>query len=134
VETVVHDGPEVGLHKPRLDQLWFRQRSPDLLRRKRDFPFDNDGARVGGRLAQRPILSGARQPISCNDGNLKSSQLDKARAEQHRARGDFQVLWPCRLMSIELVDRVINALRRLLYLSDIRAIGANPEPGSISSR
>ena len=49
-------------------------------------------------------------------------------------RGSFQVLRPCRLLSMELVDGVINAVRLLLYLSDVRPIAANPEPEPTSSR
>src|SRR5207248_5022398 len=43
IETVVHDRLEVVLHQPLLDQVWLRERAPDLFRRMRYFPFDNDG-------------------------------------------------------------------------------------------
>src|SRR2546430_14378000 len=47
IETVVHDRLEVVLHEPFLDQVWLRERAPDLFRRKRYLPFDNDGERFG---------------------------------------------------------------------------------------
>src|SRR5215475_10459668 len=36
-ETVVRDRAEVVLHEPLLDQVWLRERAPDLFRRKRYF-------------------------------------------------------------------------------------------------
>src|ERR1700681_5076290 len=45
IETVVHDRLEVVLHEPLLDQVWVRERAPDLFRRKGYLPFDNDGER-----------------------------------------------------------------------------------------
>src|ERR1700687_1494087 len=45
IETMVHDRLEVVLHEPLLDQVWLRERAPDLFRRIRDLTFDNDGAR-----------------------------------------------------------------------------------------
>src|SRR5258708_31202531 len=79
--------PEVILHEPLLDQVWLRERAPDLFRRKRYLPFDNDGERFGrsighwsillsrssswsNRLCQKPVIclvqsiSGAKAP-SC---------------------------------------------------------------------
>src|SRR6266436_7092193 len=34
IETMVHDRLEVVLHEPLLDQVWLRERAPDLFRRK----------------------------------------------------------------------------------------------------
>src|SRR6266550_3805110 len=56
IETVVHDRLEVVLHEPLLDQLWLRERAPDLFRRKRDLPFDNDGERFGRNITHWSIL------------------------------------------------------------------------------
>src|SRR6266478_8400640 len=50
IETMVHDRLEVVLHQPLLDQMWLRERAPDLFRRMRDLTFDNDGARLGRRF------------------------------------------------------------------------------------
>src|ERR1700681_1914082 len=47
IETVVHDRLEVVLHEPFLDQVWLRERAPDLFRRIRYLAFDDDGARFG---------------------------------------------------------------------------------------
>src|SRR5215469_6965880 len=46
IETVAHDWLEVVLHKPLLDQVWLRERAPDLFQRIRYLPFDNDGKRL----------------------------------------------------------------------------------------
>src|SRR5438105_2426442 len=43
IETVVHDRLEIVFHQPLLDQVWLRERAPDLFRRMRYFPFDTDG-------------------------------------------------------------------------------------------
>src|SRR3981081_242793 len=56
IETVVHDRLEVVLHEPLLDQVWLRERAPDLFRRKRDFSFENDGGRFGRSIAHWSIL------------------------------------------------------------------------------
>src|SRR5580704_1955813 len=56
IETVVHDRLEVVLHEPLLDQVWLRERAPDLFRRERDLPFDNDGKRFGRGFAHWSIL------------------------------------------------------------------------------
>src|SRR6185437_17107743 len=56
-ERMVHDRLEVVLHQPLLDQVWLRERAPDLLRRKSQLPFDNDGARFGRRFAHWSIPS-----------------------------------------------------------------------------
>src|SRR6185437_15296177 len=56
-ERMVHDRLEVVLHQPLFDQVWLRERAPDLLRRKSEFPFDNDGARFGRRFVHGSILS-----------------------------------------------------------------------------
>src|SRR5713226_4816253 len=50
IETVVHDRLEVVLHEPLLDQVWLRERAPDLFRRIRYLTFDNDGARFGRNI------------------------------------------------------------------------------------
>jgi hypothetical protein len=47
IETVTHDWREVVLHQPLLDQVWLRERAPELVRWKGEFPFDNDGAQFG---------------------------------------------------------------------------------------
>src|ERR1700730_5267575 len=56
IETVVHDRLEVVLHEPLLDQVWLRERAPDLFRRIRYLPFDNDGERFGRSIAHWSIL------------------------------------------------------------------------------
>src|SRR6266446_2774657 len=56
IETVVHDRPEVVLHEPLLDQVRLRERAPDLFRRKRYLPFDNDGERFGRNIGHWSIL------------------------------------------------------------------------------
>src|SRR5262249_49482661 len=56
IETVVHDRLEVVLHEPLLDQVWLRERAPDLFRRKRYLPFDNDGERFGRSIGHWSIL------------------------------------------------------------------------------
>src|SRR6202163_2479604 len=37
IETVTHGGLKVVLHQPLLDQVWLRERAPDLFRRTGDF-------------------------------------------------------------------------------------------------
>ncbi|MNL44954.1 hypothetical protein D3C87_1675660 [compost metagenome] len=44
IEAMSHDGHEVVLHEPFGDEVGLRQRAPDLLRRMRHFPLDDDGA------------------------------------------------------------------------------------------
>src|SRR6202163_3561932 len=56
IETVVHDRLEVVLHEPLLDQVWLRERAPELFRRIRYLPFDNDGKRFGRSIAHWSIL------------------------------------------------------------------------------
>src|SRR6266576_271798 len=56
IETVVHDRLEVVLHQPLLDQVWLRERAPDLFRRIRYLPFDNDGERFGRSIVHWSIL------------------------------------------------------------------------------
>src|SRR6202165_2661287 len=56
IETVVHDTLEIVLHQPLLDQVWLRERAPDLFRRIRNLTFDNDGERFGRRIAHWSIL------------------------------------------------------------------------------
>src|SRR5438093_1445234 len=56
IETVVHDRLEVVLHQPLLDQVWLRERAPDLFRRMRYFPFDNDGEGFSRSFAHGSIL------------------------------------------------------------------------------
>src|SRR6266478_342055 len=56
IKTVVHDRLEVVLHQPLLDQVWLRERSPDLFRWIRYLTFDNDGERFGRRFVHWSIL------------------------------------------------------------------------------
>src|SRR5215471_4982042 len=56
IETVAPERLEVVLHEPLLDQLGLRERAPDLFRRKRYLPFDNDGERFGRRFVHWSIL------------------------------------------------------------------------------
>src|SRR5262245_42579653 len=56
IEAVAHGWLEVVLHKPLLDQVWLRERAPDLFRRMRDLAFDNDGARFGRSFVHWSIL------------------------------------------------------------------------------
>src|SRR5580658_1558092 len=56
IETVAHDRVEVVLHEPLLDQVWLRERAPDLFRRKRNVPLDNDAERFGRSVGHWSIL------------------------------------------------------------------------------
>src|ERR1700738_5009424 len=56
IETVVHDRLEVVLHEALLDQVWLRERAPELFRRIRYLPFDNDGERFGRGIVHWSIL------------------------------------------------------------------------------
>src|SRR5580700_5292116 len=56
IETVAHDRLEVVLHEPLLDQVWLRERAPDLFRRKRYLTFDNDAERFGRSIGHWSIL------------------------------------------------------------------------------
>src|SRR5437763_14662423 len=56
IETVIHDRLEVVLHEPLLDQVWLRERAPDLLRRKWHVSVDNDGERFGRSMGHWSIL------------------------------------------------------------------------------
>src|ERR1700723_3793098 len=56
IEAVIHDGLEVVLHEPLLDQVWLRERTPDLFRRKRHLSFDNDRGRFGRSIVHWFIL------------------------------------------------------------------------------
>src|SRR5207253_8754886 len=56
IETMTHDWLEVVLHQPLLHQVWLRERAPDLFRRMRHLPFDNDGARFGRGIDHWSIL------------------------------------------------------------------------------
>src|ERR1700738_3492763 len=56
IETVADDRLEVVLHEPLLDQVWLRERAPDLFRRMRYLAFDNDGARFGRFFVHWSIL------------------------------------------------------------------------------
>src|SRR5262249_1543296 len=56
IEAVVDDRPEVVLHEPLLDQVWLRERAPDLFRRMSDLTFDNDGESFGRRFVHWSIL------------------------------------------------------------------------------
>src|ERR1700674_3642985 len=56
IETVAHDRLEVVLHEPFLDQVWLRERAPDLFRRIRYLTFDNDRARFGRSTGHWSIL------------------------------------------------------------------------------
>src|SRR5215469_444637 len=56
IETVAHDRLEVVLHEPLLDQVWLRERAPDLFGRKRYLPFDNDGERFARSIGHWSIL------------------------------------------------------------------------------
>jgi hypothetical protein len=56
IEPVTHSRLEVVLHEPLLDQVWLRERAPDLLRRIRYLAFDDDGTRFGRGFAHWSIL------------------------------------------------------------------------------
>src|SRR5437868_6303511 len=56
IETVVHDRQAIVLHQPLLDEVWLRGRAPVLRRRKRDRPFDDDGARFGRSIGHWSII------------------------------------------------------------------------------
>src|SRR5438105_3543653 len=55
IETVTRDRLEIVLHEPFLDQVRLRERAPDLFRRKRYLPFDDDGAPFGLSLGHWSI-------------------------------------------------------------------------------
>jgi hypothetical protein len=57
---MTHDRLEVGLHQPLLDQRALREGAPDLFRRMRHHPFDDEGARGGGELSHwvHPLQQG----------------------------------------------------------------------------
>jgi hypothetical protein len=62
---MAHNGLEVVLHQPLLDQVRLRERAPDLFRRMRDLTFDDDGAFFGRWFAHWSIiLSAAAQPVN----------------------------------------------------------------------
>src|SRR5947209_390738 len=63
IEAVVHDRLEVVLHQPLLDQVWLRERAPDLFRRIRYLTLDNDGERFGRGFAHWSILLNAPQAL-----------------------------------------------------------------------
>src|ERR1017187_3290394 len=48
IEPVAHDGLEIILHQPLLDQRAFSERSPDLFRRMWYFPFNDESTCRGG--------------------------------------------------------------------------------------
>src|SRR5258708_28117650 len=56
IEPVAHDRLEVVFHQPLLDQVWLRERAPDLFRRIRYLTFDNDGERFGRSIGHWSIL------------------------------------------------------------------------------
>ena len=56
IETVADDRLEVVLHQPLLDQVRLGERAPDLFRRIRHLPFDDDGARFGRSIGHWSIL------------------------------------------------------------------------------
>src|SRR5207244_652438 len=56
IETVAHNRREVVLHQPLLDQVWLGERAPDLFRRMRYLPFDNDGEGFGRFVVHWSIL------------------------------------------------------------------------------
>jgi hypothetical protein len=47
---VTHDWLEIALHEPLLDQVWLRERAPNLFQRMRDLTLDNYEACFGGGL------------------------------------------------------------------------------------
>src|SRR5262249_42408839 len=61
LETLAHDRLEIILHQPLLDQVWLGERAPDLFRRKRYLPFDDDGKLFGRSIGHWLILSIARR-------------------------------------------------------------------------
>src|SRR6202022_426647 len=76
IETVVHDRLEVVLHEPLLDQVRLCEGAPDLLRRKRDFSFDNDGERFGRGFAHWSILlSKSSTPSAITKGEDSRNRL-----------------------------------------------------------
>src|ERR1700722_7612084 len=56
IELMIHDRLEVVPHQPLLDQMWLRQRAPDLFRRIGDLTFDDHGACFGSGLSHGSIL------------------------------------------------------------------------------
>src|ERR1700722_6816987 len=61
IEAMTHERVEIVLHEPLLDQMWLRERAPDLLRRMGQLTFDNDGARFG--LVHWSITSAPAQMV-----------------------------------------------------------------------
>src|ERR1700676_5453567 len=65
IEAVVHDRLEIVLHQPLLDKVWLRERAPDLFRRKRHLPFDDDGERFGRSIGHWSILFSRSAAARC---------------------------------------------------------------------
>src|SRR5262249_16558219 len=51
-----HGWLEVVLHEPLFNQVWLRERAPDLLWRMGDLTLDNDGERFGRSFVHWSIL------------------------------------------------------------------------------
>jgi hypothetical protein len=74
IKVMTYDGLEVVLHQPLLDQVRLRQRAPELFRRMRDFPFDDDGEGFGRGIAHgrsfplRGSLSAAPRNVQRHGG------------------------------------------------------------------
>src|SRR6266850_5029089 len=69
-EPVADDCLEVVAHEPLSDQRPLRESTPDLLRRMRHFPFDDDGTRLGGEVVHGSIpfsRTAAQRIVSCTN-------------------------------------------------------------------
>src|ERR1700730_12829583 len=56
IEPVADDRLKIVLHQPFLDQRRLRQRAPNLFRRVRHHPFDDEATHSGNRFGHRSIL------------------------------------------------------------------------------
>src|SRR6266567_1292335 len=80
IETVVHDRLEIVFHQPLLDQVWLGERAPDLFRRIRYLPFDNDGERFGRSIGHWSILLSRSNRVSLNPAIWLVQSISGAKA------------------------------------------------------
>src|SRR5262249_45404788 len=73
IEAVAHGWLEVVLDEPLFNQVWLRERAPDLLWRMGDLEFDNDGERFGRSFVHWSILL-SRSSRSSNPGDRPSAR------------------------------------------------------------
>src|SRR5258705_2508719 len=99
-EPVADDCLEVVAHQPLSDQRPLGESTPDLLRRMRHFPFDDDGTRLGGEVVQDRLLyesitaNSVKNRTICESFRLIAAVClalpDPPQAEFGRWRGPFR--------------------------------------------